>query len=336
MTPKSTTTPRVSIIMRTRNRPDLLHRAIEDVFAQTFGDWELIVVDDADDHLAVDGVVDELPSDRRKQVVVVSRADQPHGRWLAANAGLNVAKGEFVSLHDDDDFWDPAFLATTTTFLDAHPDAGAACTRTQIVIERPSPDGLLLKTDEYPFLPDLSCITLTDMMRANRIPPISLLYRRALHDELGPYDDTLSVLGDWDFYLRVIAAHPIELIDGPPMAYWSHRPEAEGDDVNSISTQMVRFATDDRIRDRYVREGVERDGLQSYMHLAHEMHWLDRRMDARIQGLRQAEDRLSAQLDRVEQKIAGLHQEVIDLRAHVDERTSLSSFVRRSLPRRRH
>jgi glycosyltransferase involved in cell wall biosynthesis len=334
MNPKPSRVPRVSVIIRTRHRPDLLDRAVRDVLAQDFEDFEAIVVDDGDDSAPAAVVLAVHEDESAGRVVLVSRANQEHGRWVAANAGLEAARGEYVVLHDDDDLWDSGFLAVTVGHLDAHPETAAACTRTQIIIERPDDEGELVRTDEYPFLPQLSCISVMDMMRANRIPPISLLYRRSLHEEFGAYDQSLSVLGDWEFYLRVLSRYTIDLIEGPPLAFWSHRPQAEGDGENSISAQMIRFATDDQIRDRYIREGVLRDGLPAYMHLAHEVHWLDRRIESRFKALATGEGSSEGHLQRIEQRIAALHEEVRSLRAHIDERTSFSRILRRPLRRR--
>ncbi len=354
MASSSDSAPRVSIIMRTRNRPDLLERAMADVFAQSLHELELVVVDDSDDPAPVAAVAAALPEGQQARTQIVSRAGQTHGRWPAANAGLAVARGDYVSLHDDDDYWDPHFLTDTSAFLDAHPEAAGVCTRTNIVIERPDATGTLQTTDIYPFLPELTVISTTEMLRANRIPPISMLYRRSLHDRLGSYDESLSVLGDWDFYLRVITAYPIELLDGPPMAYWSHRPESFGDAENSISAGAIRAATEARIRDRHVREGVARGGMSAFVHIANESRWLDERAEARAQSFTAtttgALDRIAERLEQLEQleqlsqlelgRLEMLEQRLVALQSDVSllhrellDRTSLGNLLRRPFRR---
>lgn len=327
--------PRVSVIVRTRNRLDLLGRAIDDIFRQSFDDLELIVVDDADQAGDALSFVASLTQDRANRVRLISREGQPHGRWLAANAGLEVARGEFISLHDDDDWWDPEFLAQTVRFLDEHPATPAVCSRTTIVIERPGLSGGLTETDAYAFLPELSSISLMDMLRANRIPPISMLYRRALHEEVGPYDSSLNYLGDWDFYLRVIARYPIALLEQPPLAFWSHRPESTGDDRNSISAASLRAATDDAIRDAYVRRGVAELGLPLFVHIAHESRWLEQRMTSRFDRIDMTvaarADELSEQLTTFATQLGALREEIVRLRGDVFRRTSLTGILMRPL-----
>ncbi|MFT3798447.1 MAG: glycosyltransferase [Microbacterium sp.] len=333
MPSRPTKTPRVSIIVRTRNRLDLLARAIDDIFAQTFDNVEVIVVDDADD--ADDGAafVAALPQGRAERVRLVSRAGQQHGRWLAANSGLEAVRGEFISLHDDDDYWDPEFLARTIDFLDANPGTPAVCSRTTIVIERPNAAGELTQTDAYPFLPELSGISLIDMLRANRIPPISMLYRRSLHDELGPYDSSLRYLGDWAFYLAIVAKHPIGLLEGAPLAFWSLRPESVGDDSNSISAERSRAATDDAIRDAFVRRGIDDHGMALFVHVAHESKWLDHRLTGRIESARgslaEQSDGLSQQIESLGEQLSAMQAELSALREEVHRRTSVTDILTR-------
>ena len=93
--------PLVSVIVPTRNRAGyLLRRSIDSVLAQTFRDFELIVVDDASS--------DETPqllatfTDPRLRVI---RREQSSGVAAARNAGVREARGEFVAFNDDDDVW---------------------------------------------------------------------------------------------------------------------------------------------------------------------------------------------------------------------------------------
>lgn len=94
--------PRVSVILPTFNRAGLLARSIASVLAQTYNDFELLVMDDAstDDTAAVvRGFVD-----RR---VRYHQLDRNRGPGAARNAGIRVASGEFVAFQDSDDEWLP-------------------------------------------------------------------------------------------------------------------------------------------------------------------------------------------------------------------------------------
>lgn len=90
------TGPYFSIIITTFNRPDLLGQATDSILAQSFEDWELIVVDDASPTPVV------LPADPRIKLV---RNDTNQGKAFSVNRALREAKGQVVAFLDDDDAW---------------------------------------------------------------------------------------------------------------------------------------------------------------------------------------------------------------------------------------
>lgn len=107
--------PRVSVLIPTYNRAALLCEAIDSVLAQSFRDFEIVVVDDGstDDTLARLAVY----GDR----VRVLRADHG-GPARARNAGFAAARGDYVCILDSDDLYYPHKLALQVEHLDAHPD----------------------------------------------------------------------------------------------------------------------------------------------------------------------------------------------------------------------
>src|SRR3954471_22560691 len=112
--------PAVAVIMRTRDRPVLLARALADVCAQTFGDWHLVVVDDGGDAAEVDQVVKQCPGVTGRVTVLHNAISR--GMEAASNQGVGAVDAEFVAVHDDDDTWHPAFLERTVARLRATDD----------------------------------------------------------------------------------------------------------------------------------------------------------------------------------------------------------------------
>ncbi|HTP39507.1 MAG TPA: glycosyltransferase family 2 protein [Steroidobacteraceae bacterium] len=128
--------PQVSIVLPTYNRRRTLLRAVHSVIAQTFQDWELIVVDDG----STDGSADLLDGlDPRVQCLRRANA----GAAAARNAGLAVAAGRYLSFLDSDDEWLPHFLALTVGFLERHPDQGYVSTESFDM----KPDGRCVRQD---------------------------------------------------------------------------------------------------------------------------------------------------------------------------------------------
>jgi glycosyltransferase involved in cell wall biosynthesis len=248
---------RVAVIVRTKDRPGFLARALRDISAQTAADLEVVVVNDGGDRAVVDDVV--AAASIPVPVTVIDTV-APGGRCAAANAGVRAVDSPYVVLHDDDDLWHPEFLARTGAYLDAHPQDAGVMVPTEIVRERPDGDGWVEYARE-PFWAGLSSITFTALLEINRAVPISFLYRRELHDEVGYYDESLQTVEDWEFYLRLAARYPIGFLPGEVLAYWTQRPAARGLDGNSMYELAGAHERDDLIvRDRALRAWVEAQG----------------------------------------------------------------------------
>jgi len=131
----------VAIVLRTRDRPVLLRRALADVCAQAFPGWRLVVVNDGGDPAEVEKLLAEQPGLGERVTVVHNEV--PRGRAVAWNLGLAGADSEYVAVHDDDDTWHPAFLARTVAHLDA--TGGAA------VVPAPSDRCTITVSDQRPW-----------------------------------------------------------------------------------------------------------------------------------------------------------------------------------------
>jgi glycosyltransferase involved in cell wall biosynthesis len=106
----------VSIIMPTFNRADTLPRAVESVRAQTFTDWELVIVDDG----STDGTAALLAGLKDPRIKVMRQENQ--GCYVARNVGMRAGSGRYVTFLDSDDEWLPWFLELTVGFLRASPE----------------------------------------------------------------------------------------------------------------------------------------------------------------------------------------------------------------------
>lgn len=252
-----------AIILRTRDRPVLLRRALADVCAQTFSGWQLVVVNDGGDPAEVEKLIAEQP--RLADRVTVLHNHEPRGRAIAWNQGLEAAHSEYVTVHDDDDTWHSAFLARTVAHLESTGSVAVAV-RSEVVWEHVDGEEIVERGREI-FMPHLRSITLFDLIRTNRVVPIALLYRRSVHDEIGPVREDLPVVEDWEFNLRLAAAHPIEFLDGEPLAFWHQRREAEGTLANSvIDLQSDHRSEDLKVREEALQEHVHRYGLGALLY----------------------------------------------------------------------
>jgi glycosyltransferase involved in cell wall biosynthesis len=113
--------PMVSVILTSYNYARFVGQAIDSVFAQTYLNCELIVVDDG----STDGspeVIREKPADAPFPVTVLCQENR--GQAAALNAAFAQAKGELVAFLDSDDHWMPTKLAEMLVFIKNQPDGG--------------------------------------------------------------------------------------------------------------------------------------------------------------------------------------------------------------------
>ena len=94
--------PLVSVVIPTRDRPDMLRDAIASVRAQTFSDYEIVVVINGPDNPLTQEVW-AIAADGGASVVRIEQA----GIAVALNAGANAARGQWIAFLDDDDLWEP-------------------------------------------------------------------------------------------------------------------------------------------------------------------------------------------------------------------------------------
>ena len=279
-------TPRVDIVVRTKNRPQFLARALDDILAQEYPHWQLIIVNDGGD--PVQAEVARRPGLEGR----VTLLDLPEslGRGGAVMPGIEAGHAPYIAIHDDDDTWHPQFLTRTIKHLRSTDDV-AVSVRTEIIWETPA----LHETGRELFHPLMQEPTYFDLLRFNHVVPISLLYRRCVLDTIG-FDQRLRSVSDWDVNLRLWQVGTVGFLDGEPLAYWHQRRSAEGDAANSVIAEPhSHYLHDRRVRDEALRR-VPHDGDRLF---------LAGFVDERTQDLSARLDRVEAQFDEILRRLRG-------------------------------
>ena len=181
--------PAVSVIIPVFNRQDVLRRAVASVLAQTFQDYELIVVDDG----SAEQIVDALSEARDKINLRIIPHGRNRGAAAARNTGAQAASGRYLAFLDSDDTWHNEKLARQIAFMQAEPDRRASCTGFALVGEHGVFDRRLP--------PEVSA--LDEILWGCRISPgTTLMIERTLWEATGPMDETLDRLEDWDWMIH--------------------------------------------------------------------------------------------------------------------------------------
>jgi glycosyltransferase involved in cell wall biosynthesis len=208
--------PAITIATRTQNRSELLPRVRAGLLAQTRKDLEWVILNDGGER---EGPEREAEAARAAGLVVhLHHSAQPLGRSAAANAAVRKGTGRYVLLHDDDDSLAPAFLEKTSGQLDANPKLAGAVAWMWRIEERWD-DKDVKEIGRRPFEPPFESLYLADMVMRNRFAPIALLYRRDAFEAVGGYDETMDLLEDWDFNLRLMLRGDLGVVPEPLAHY---------------------------------------------------------------------------------------------------------------------
>ncbi len=211
--------PLVSIVIPSYNQGHFIADTIESVLNQDYPWIECIVVDGG----SQDNTLDVLRQ-YTDQLHWISEPD--HGQAEAINKGWRMARGEIIAWLNSDDIYRPgAFRAVVDAFA-THPEAGAIYGDCDYI----SATGAFLeKYDSGPF-------DYFRFVRTSRSPNAqpSTFLRREVFDRVGPVDETLHLVLDWEYWLRVGAHYPFVYLPHTLACYRVHAK-------SKSSTENLRF-----------------------------------------------------------------------------------------------
>lgn len=252
----------VAVITRTKNRPITLKRAVESVLNQTYQDFIHVIVNDGGNKEEVDDLLASY-LDRYNGRLLVIHHDISKGMEAASNAGIRACESTYVAIHDDDDSWHPEFLVKTVAYLESQKDSNirGVLVNFDRILETQKGDTLVevFRNNCRGWIREL---TLWNMCKGNFFPPIAMLYRRDVYDVIGGvYDESLPVLGDWEFNLRFLQYFDISYLD-EVLALYHHRTEAHSSYSNSLIGGLDKHVHYNKvIRDRFLREDLQKNSL---------------------------------------------------------------------------
>lgn len=184
--------PKVSVVIPTCNRPELLKGAIASVLAQTYQDFEIIVVDDGDKVRAKETL--GAFEDSRLRYIVNEQPRQ--GGGFSRNAGAKVAKGEYLAFLDDDDEWELNKLATQVEAFGVAPN-DVAFSYTGALSMYPDH---VAQIHVISGVHDVGTIALT---RFKGFLTVTLMIRKSVFDEMNGFDESLPSHQDPELILRI-------------------------------------------------------------------------------------------------------------------------------------
>ncbi len=230
--------PRVSIVLPTRNGARYLGEAVASVVAQTFGAWELIIVDDASTDGTPGVVADLVARDGRIRAV---RNDRNRKLPGSLNVGFALARGPYLAWTSDDNAYRPEAFGAMVDVLDSDPGADVVYAD----YSRIDGGGAVVGATAVGGPEEL--------YDGNRIGPC-FLYRRAVLEALGGYAEDLFLAEDYDFWLRAAARFSFRPLHRDLYLYRDH-----GDSLTRTQSGRVLKATERALK-RCFRADSRPDG----------------------------------------------------------------------------
>jgi|SRR5579859_2654275 len=205
--------PRVSVLMSVYNGEPFVGAALDSILSQTFTDFEFIIINDGSTDATAAVLEHQAAQDERIKLV---NLPQNIGLSRAHNLGLGLAEGEYLALQDADDISLPARLSTQAALLDAQPALGVVGAIPDLI----DPQGVLLGREQQYGTTNkaLQQQLLHDCCFCHG----SLMLRRSLLKQVGPYAPELEPADDYDLLLRLAEVAEVANIDAALYQYRLH------------------------------------------------------------------------------------------------------------------
>lgn len=195
----------VSVIIPTYNRAHYIREAVESVLAQSYKNFEIIVVDDG----STDGT-EEVLHPYRDSIRYFYQENQ--GASAARNLGIKNARGKYIAFLDSDDFWLPEMLEVQVGYLEAHPEAGMVHADFLILDEGSNNPGPRKRTHSRP---KPSGYIFPELFIENAVMNVCVIVRRASLEVTGLFDPEFRRAEDYHLWLRIARHFPIAYINRP-------------------------------------------------------------------------------------------------------------------------
>lgn len=221
--------PTVSVVLPTHDRAALLRRSLGSVLAQTFGDLEVVVVDDGSTEDI--GAAAAAFGDPRVRVV---RLPERRGGGGARNAGIAAARGRLIAFQDSDDEWLPEKLERQVALLErAGPGVGVAyCGFWR------EKEGSRVRYP-LPGEPRLEGDLRRELLQRNFITTAAALVRAPILAEVGGFDPAFPRYQDWDLWARVAQRTRFAFLDEPLLLQYHQRDSISQDAAARVHARVM-------------------------------------------------------------------------------------------------
>lgn len=219
----------VSVVIPTYKRePEMLKRALDSVASQTYGDLEVIVVDDSPADFEKRSLIKELVTSYDKLKINYIQHETNKGGAAARNTGIEASQGEFVALLDDDDEWLPEKTEKQIALMSDN-DVGLVYCREYIVDSQTLEKTLNSRDYRKGFV--FKHLITNNFIGGNSF----VLIRKSALDKCGWFDPVMKSAQDAELFLRIAQKYKVDYCDEPLLNYYmNHGEQITGNPYNKI------------------------------------------------------------------------------------------------------
>lgn len=221
--------PKVSIIIPTYNRDNVISETLTSVSRQSESDFECIIVDDFSRDHTVALVHDFCLRDQRFHLVV---NDENKGACFSRNYGLSIAQGKYVCFLDSDDIWHTSYLYEQILTLEQRPEAGLAVANTlRYKVDISEPESFYKPLDEPVTLSRYLTVEISWVTS-------SALWRSEVVRKLGGFSLGLEMWQDWELNARYLAGGGHVAVTQKTLVYY--RNQWDGNQITSSNKKSKK------------------------------------------------------------------------------------------------
>jgi len=198
--------PEVSVIIPVYNRPELVTEAVRSVLFQSHGKLECILVDDGSEAPPAEAL-EIFGADPRFRYLRIDHSGMP---GAVRNRGVEEACYDIIAFLDSDDLWLPQKLEKQLELMTAREDGPPGLFHTREIWLRDSKI-ISQKTQRHRRRGDV----FADALEKCMIGPSTVLMQREVFEELGGFREDLEIAEDYELWLRLTAAYPVEYVEEP-------------------------------------------------------------------------------------------------------------------------
>lgn len=212
--------PQVSVVIPSYNSESYIRETLDSILAQTFKDFEILVVDDG----STDSTRDIVAAYGGPVRLI---AQHNAGVCAARNRGIQQARGQFICLVDHDDYWFPHKLARQMKMLREHPDVGVVFSWFHYWEQNSDgrfPEPASIDLSQYPdgVSEEYSGWIYHQFLLDCWMQTSTATFRREVFERCGAFDESLPFGEDWDLWIRISREYKFLMLERPDTLYRQH------------------------------------------------------------------------------------------------------------------